>query len=140
VNRTLVEHWQSHGLVIIDNQNSDWNWSDKGNAVHPKVREQLERFEAGSLVLMSMYRLVREAGFSPHTCMLVNKKEDSRIYTLQDFINMSVADLFGFWCLVKLNYIECPDPKDYSEIYEEFTDAQTSKLCDYLANERINKP
>lgn len=62
-----------------------------------------------------------------------------KTYTLEDFLDMTLPELFGFWCIVKLDHIELPEPKDYSEIYLEFTDAQVSKVCAYLANEGINK-
>lgn len=67
-----------------------------------------------------------------------NQKK-SKVYTEGDFLNMTLSDLFGYWCLIKLNHIECPSPKDYSEIFEEFTNGLISEICEYLSNERIIK-
>ncbi len=140
MNRTLVEHWQKHGLAVIVEENDNcWYWSNKANEINPKVLAQLVQFEKGSLVLVSMRRLMREAGFDPFTCMLSDKKTDSGIYTVQDFIEMSESNRFGFWMLCKFNDIELPEPKDYADAYNTFTDEQQHDICEYLADQGLNK-
>lgn len=60
-------------------------------------------------------------------------------YTLNDFLDMDVPKLFGFWCMVKLDAIELPEPKDYADAYSEFEGHLIKDICEYLANEGINK-
>ena len=141
MNRTLVEHWQKHGLAVIVEENDNcWYWSDKANTINPKVLKQLVRFEKGSLVSVPMHRLVREAGFDPLTCMLSDKKVDSGIFTMDDFIEMSVADRFGFWMLCHMDEVKIPEPTDYSNVYTAFVNLSAQTICKYLAKQEMNKP
>lgn len=63
-----------------------------------------------------------------------------KIYTLEDFVQMDMHELFGFWCLIKLNSIELPEPKDYADAHRMFaTYHHVGKICEYLASEMIFK-
>lgn len=61
-------------------------------------------------------------------------------YTLEDFRGMKVGELFGFWCLSKLDGIELAEPRHYTDIYRRFMEMNLLDICEYLAAEGINKP
>ena len=71
MNRTLVEHWEKHGLARIgEGFLGGWCWTNKGCKLDSAVLGQLERFELGNPVDDAMRHQMRDAGFDHLTCML----------------------------------------------------------------------
>ena len=71
-------------------------------------------------------------------------------YTLEDFQKMDFAELFGFWCISKLDDVISPfDPEDYANLYREFEKIRQEdwnersvvvcRICQHLAEQEMLK-
>ncbi len=90
-------------------------------------------------------RIVTLRGHERHWVRKLTKHEiaqleEAEVYTMDDFIEMSVADRFGFWMLCHMDEVKIPEPTDYSNVYTAFVNLSAQTICKYLTKQEMNKP